>query len=87
MQYDFTVKEDLSDFYSGRVINSIPGIPAFPIRLMSEIFHYCKSSQNPIHPLVIYDSCCGSAYHLTAFFFLFLIKSGKRIIRILKLNR
>jgi len=70
MQYRFTVKEDLSDFSSGRVINSIPGIPAFPIRLMNEIFQYCKSRQSPTHPLVIYDPCCGSAYHLTALSFL-----------------
>jgi hypothetical protein len=77
MQYKFTTKQDLSDFASGKVISSIPYIPAFPVRLMDEIFQFCFSELNQDQPITIYDPCCGSAYHLTALTFLHIDKIGK----------
>ena len=42
MQYLYaTERPDYSDLASGRVFYSLPGHPAFPIRLASEIFQRC----------------------------------------------
>jgi hypothetical protein len=82
MKYRFTQKSDYTHFASGRVFYSIPGIPAFPIRLMSEIFQYCleviERERGP-KPVTIYDPCCGSAYHLATLAYL----HGPRIGRII----
>ncbi len=62
-----TEKEDYSDFASGQVFYSIPGQPAFPVRLASEIFQRCLALLPPeiaSAPVTLYDPCCGSAYHL-----------------------
>lgn len=69
MKYRFaTEKLDYSDFASGRVFYSAPGHPVFPVRLASEIFQRClaiRHSQGAAEPCVLYDPCCGSAYHLS----------------------
>jgi 23S rRNA (guanine2535-N1)-methyltransferase len=70
MTYRFvTEREDYSDYASGRVFYNSPGQPAFPVRLVSEIFQRClaiRRRQGINDPVTLYDPCCGSAYHLTA---------------------
>ena len=60
---------DYSDFASGRVFYSLPGHPAFPVRLASEIFQRCILRREKIYknskPCVLYDPCCGALYHLS----------------------
>jgi 16S rRNA G966 N2-methylase RsmD len=70
MKYKYTSKENFEDLSSGRVLYSLPGASAFPIRLMSEIFQICQSLLPNKEKLSIYDPCCGSAYHLTSLAFL-----------------
>jgi methylase of polypeptide subunit release factors len=70
MQYKYArEQEDYSDFSSGRVVYSLPGYPAFPVRLASEIFQRCLAQRARIYgnsdPCVVYDPCCGAAYHLS----------------------
>lgn len=70
MPYKYETEiQDYSDFASGRVFYSIPKHPAFPIRLASEIFQRCVASRAAIYgnssPCVLYDPCCGAAYHLS----------------------
>ena len=70
MQYKYaTGQQAYSDFASGRVFYSLPGHPAFPVRLASEIFQRCivqrKAIYNISSPCTIYDPCCGAAYHLS----------------------
>ena len=79
MKYKYTVKEDHSDLSSGRVLYSLPGASAFPIRLMSEIFQFCYEYLNTEDKVTIYDPCCGSAYHLTALGFLHADRINKMI--------
>jgi 16S rRNA G966 N2-methylase RsmD len=70
MQYQY-VKErvDYSDLTSGRVFYSLPGHPAFPVRLASEIFRHCLAIRETTYqtskPCVLYDPCCGAAYSLS----------------------
>lgn len=69
MQYRFAKEQlDYSDFSSGRVFYSLPGHPAFPVRLASEIFQRCLSHRAAIYEdtdrCTLYDPCCGAAYHL-----------------------
>lgn len=70
MQYKYVKEQpDYSDLTSGRVFYSLPGHPAFPIRLASEIFQRCVASRETIYqnstPCSLYDPCCGAAYHLS----------------------
>lgn len=69
MPYRFvTENKDYSDFSSGRVFYNTPGHPAFPVRLISEVFQRCQAVRLEIGqtvPAVIYDPCCGSGYHLS----------------------
>ena len=66
MQYKFaTEQSDYSDFSSGRVFYSLPGHPAFPVRLASEIFQRCLAVRASTTPCVLYDPCCGAAYQLS----------------------
>ena len=44
---------------------SSPGQPAFPVRLASEIFQRCWALRPKQEPCVMYDPCCGGAYHLS----------------------
>jgi 23S rRNA (guanine2535-N1)-methyltransferase len=68
MQYQFAKERpDYSDFASGRVFYNLPGHPAFPIRLVDEIVQRCLARREANHltgPCVLYDPCCGAAYHL-----------------------
>src|SRR5215213_3131038 len=75
MQYKYGKEQsDYSDFSSGRVFYSVPGHPAFPVRLASEIFQRCVTHREAIYgistPSVLYDPCCGAAYHLSVLAFL-----------------
>lgn len=70
MQYKYVKEaEDYSDLSSGRVLYSLPGHPAFPVRLASEIFQRCLAHREAIYktfaPCRLYDPCCGAAYHLS----------------------
>jgi 16S rRNA G966 N2-methylase RsmD len=75
MQYKFAKEQlDYSDFASGRVFYSLPGHPAFPVRLASEIFQRCLAHRQAIYgmiePATLYDPCCGTAYHLSVLAYL-----------------
>ena len=70
MQYKYASgQQAYSDFARGRVFYSLPGHPAFPVRLASEIFQRCVTQRKAIYnissPCTIYDPCCGAAYHLS----------------------
>ncbi|MEM7801130.1 MAG: hypothetical protein AAF633_18195 [Chloroflexota bacterium] len=69
MPYRFaTAAQDYTDYASGRVFYSAPGRPVLPVRLILEIFQRCRAQlkrQGITQPSVIYDPCCGSAYHLS----------------------
>src|SRR5690349_8686028 len=70
MQYKYERESlDYSDFASGRVFYSLPGHPAFPIRLASEVFQRCMAHREKLYkdstPCTLYDPCCGAAYHLS----------------------
>jgi 16S rRNA G966 N2-methylase RsmD len=70
MKYKYLKEQpDYSDLASGRVFYSLPGHPAFPIRLASEIFQRCMASRETIYKTstrcVLYDPCCGAAYQLS----------------------
>lgn len=70
MPYKYvTEQQDYSDFASGQVFYSLPGHPAFPVRLASEIFQRCMALRETIYhaagPCSLYDPCCGAAYHLS----------------------
>jgi 23S rRNA (guanine2535-N1)-methyltransferase len=70
MQYKLANKQNYSTFASGKVIKSLPGNPAFPVRLVSEVFQYCLLKSGKKLLFRIYDPCCGSACHFTALAFL-----------------
>ena len=74
MQYRFAQeRQDYSDYSSGRVFYGLPGHPAFPVRLASEIFQRCvalREAQGATGPCVLYDPCCGGAYHLSTLAYL-----------------
>jgi len=74
MHYKFAQERlDYSDLSSGRVFYSQPGHPAFPVRLASEIFQRCLAlcqTSQLISPCVVYDPCCGAAYHLSVLAYL-----------------
>jgi len=69
MPYRFVKeRQDYSDYSSGRVLYGLPRHPAFPVRLASEIFQRCiafREAQGVTGPCVLYDPCCGGAYHLS----------------------
>jgi len=75
MQYKYaTEQQDYSDFSSGRVFYSLQGHPAFPVRLASEIFQRCLAHRETIYGIstsvILYDPCCGAAYHLSVLAYL-----------------
>ncbi|MBN1247241.1 MAG: hypothetical protein JXC32_06255 [Anaerolineae bacterium] len=74
MPYGYaTDHEDHTDYASGRVLYSLPGQPAFPVRLVSEIFQRCLAMREAsgLRGLcTLYDPCCGGAYHLTTLAYL-----------------
>jgi len=62
-----------ADYAGGRVFYSLPGHPAFPVRLASEIFHRClalRAADGLTAPVALYDPCCGGAYHLATLAYL-----------------
>jgi len=84
MQYKYATElQDYSDLASGRVFYSLPGHPAFPVRLASEIFQRCLANREMIYgittPGTLYDPCCGAAYHLSVLGYL----HGKDIRKII----
>ena len=75
MQYKYArEQQDYSDFSSGRVFYSLPGHPAFPVRLASEIFQRCVAHRAAMYgdtaACTLYDPCCGAAYHLSVLAYL-----------------
>jgi len=68
VHYQFAKERpDYSDLASGRVFYSRSGYTAFPVRLASEIFQRClaiREANQVTVPCVLYDPCCGAAYHL-----------------------
>ncbi|GAA0991750.1 hypothetical protein GCM10009555_079600 [Acrocarpospora macrocephala] len=60
-----TARADYSDFASGAVLHSAPGMPAFPVRLASEIFQRALALRGSGDQAVVWDPCCGSGYLLT----------------------
>ncbi len=70
MPYLFATEDkNYMDYASGRVIYNLPGLPAFPVRLASEIFLRAVRHLNlktSHQRIVLYDPTCGGAYHLTA---------------------
>ncbi|MGZ9164425.1 MAG: rRNA methyltransferase, partial [Anaerolineales bacterium] len=51
----------------------MPGHPTFPIRLADEILQRCLGRRELDHvtgPCVLYDPCCGTAYHLSVLAYL-----------------
>ncbi len=72
MEYKYAdERSNYADLASGHVFYSLPGHPAFPIRLASEIFQRCLAFRGKgDSPCVIYDPCCGAAYHLSVIAYL-----------------
>jgi 23S rRNA (guanine2535-N1)-methyltransferase len=72
MEYKFaTEREDHADLASGNVFYSLPGHPAFPVRLASEIYQRCLAWRGADNtPCTLYDPCCGAAYHLSVIAYL-----------------
>lgn len=66
MEYKFAQAPDnYADLASGHVFYSLPGHPAFPVRLASEIYQRCLAYRaKDSTPCTLYDPCCGAAYHL-----------------------
>ncbi|MEV0617397.1 rRNA methyltransferase [Nonomuraea sp. NPDC050404] len=60
-----TVRQDFEHLASGSVLHSAPGFPAFPVRLVSEIFQRALALRGGDRPAVVWDPCCGSGYLLT----------------------
>jgi 23S rRNA (guanine2535-N1)-methyltransferase len=72
MEYKFaTERSNYADLASGHVFYSLPGHPAFPVRLASEIYQRCLALRGRgSSPCTIYDPCCGAAYHLSVIAYL-----------------
>lgn len=74
MPYRFAhERPDYSDFAAGPVLYSLPGRPAFPVRLTTEIFQRCRAHLRRAGsggPYGVYDPCCGSGYLLTTLAYL-----------------
>ncbi len=67
MEYKFaTTYSNYADLASGSVFYSLPGSPAFPVRLASEIYQRCLAHRGKEGvPCTLFDPCCGAAYHLS----------------------
>jgi hypothetical protein len=73
MEYRHTPDRNFEDFASGRVIYTLPGHPAFPVRLASEIFQRCLVHWQELGGnglCSIYDPTCGGAYWLVVLAYL-----------------
>jgi hypothetical protein len=74
MKYRYaTNKPNYADLASGKVFVGLPGHVATPIRLVDELFQqgleFLHRSGIPA-PTIVFDPCCGTAYHLAALAFL-----------------
>jgi hypothetical protein len=83
MKYRFVrERENYEDYASGRVFVGVPGNPAFPVRLASEILQRCASVLNTRGQggrFSVYDPCCGAAYHLVVLGYLHTRRIGEII--------
>ena len=74
MKYRFVRdRENYQHYASGRVFYGRPGIPAFPVRLASEVLQRClavRRTYGLAERCVLYDPCCGGAYHLSTLWYL-----------------
>jgi hypothetical protein len=74
MPYRYTTEQqDYTNYSSGRVFYGMPGHPALPVRLASEILQRCvaiRQRSGATGPCVLYDPCCGGAYHLSTLAYL-----------------
>ncbi|MGE5529024.1 MAG: rRNA methyltransferase [Patescibacteria group bacterium] len=74
MPYRFAQdRPNYADFAAGPVLYSLPGRPAFPVRLTTEIFQRCQAHLRRMGkdgPYTVYDPCCGSGYLLTTLAYL-----------------
>jgi 23S rRNA (guanine2535-N1)-methyltransferase len=71
MPYQYATEEqDYSHLSSGRVIYNLPGAPAFPVRMASEIFQRASALLGLRRRLTLFDPVCGAAYQLCALGFL-----------------
>jgi 16S rRNA G966 N2-methylase RsmD len=72
MEYKYAAERpNYADLASGHVFYSLPGSPAFPIRLASEIYQRCLAFRGTgSSPYTVYDPCCGAAYHLSVIAYL-----------------
>lgn len=71
MKYLFaTDRQNYADFASGKVFHGLPEHPAFPVRLASEILQRCFAKRATTDRCVLYDPCCGGAYHLATLAYL-----------------
>jgi len=72
MEYKFaTERANYADLASGNVFYSLPGLPAFPVRLASEVYQRCLALRGQVTtPFTIFDPCCGAAYHLSTISYL-----------------
>ena len=83
MPYQYaTERADYSDLASGKVLHSLPGHPAFPIRLASEMYQRClarRFATQQAAPCVVYDPCCGAGYLLSVVAYLHVQSIGTLI--------
>ncbi len=74
MNYKFALERpDFSHLASGRVLYGLPGHPAFPVRLASEIFQRCldwRKRAGRDTRCTLFDPCCGAGYSLSVLAFL-----------------
>jgi hypothetical protein len=73
MQYRYAADSNFEDFASGRVFYALPGQPAFPVRLASEIYQRCRAhwcTAGGEGRCTVYDPTCGGAYWLAALAYL-----------------
>jgi 23S rRNA (guanine2535-N1)-methyltransferase len=57
-----TSRNDYRDLASGHVFHSLPGYPAFPVRLAQEMVLRAASHLPADRPLTVWDPCSGSGY-------------------------
>ena len=65
-----TRRPEHADLASGSVLHSLPGRPAFPVRLATELLLRCAELRPGDEPAVVWDPCCGGGSLLTSLGFL-----------------
>jgi 16S rRNA G966 N2-methylase RsmD len=69
MPYQYASNRNFEDYASGRVLYALPGQPAFPVRLASEILQRALGHWHSVSRegcCRIYDPVCGAGYWLVA---------------------